>query len=218
MNPLLLIFNPRQIDECIDAFNLLPIDKAWLTGYTEAELDDVIGDVIASSDYTHYLATSDDGIVPEFALEAVLDTLETEAHPVVTGYSNLDITNMHVNLTKAPFKNLRESTVDDYDMYHLSEIIGWPDELVPTCFAGFAITGMSREMWLRYPFRSDGVPTDYNLCRRLQADGVPIVAPKKAFTWHVKDKINEGGTGRKRLLVGQIPAEVRWDMAELAAA
>lgn len=210
MNPLLLIFNPRHIEECVDSIERLPIDQAWLTGYTEAELEHVIGSVVANTGYSHYLAVSDDAIIPSFALEAILDTLDTEAHPVVTGYSNLDATDMHVNLTKTPFRNLRESTIEDYDLYHLSEALGWPDDLIPTCFAGFAVTGMSRDMWLKYPYRSDNVPSDYNLCRRLQVDGVPIVAPKQAFMWHAKDRINEGGTGRKRLLIGHVEPEVRW--------
>ncbi len=216
MNPLLLIFNPRQIEECVASIERLPIDQAWLTGYTEPDLEPVIAEIIATTDYSHYLVVSDDGVVPEFALEAILQTLWIDAHPVVTGYSNLDATDMRVNLTRTPFQNLRESTMEDYDLYHLSDVIGWPDELVPTCFAGFAVTGMSRDMWLRYPYQSQGVPSDYNLCRRLQADEVPIVAPKRAFMWHAKDRINEGGVGRKRLLIGSVPAEVRWRTAVAA--
>ena len=205
---LLLVFNPRQIGECVDSIERLPIDQAWLTGYTEPELEDVISNIVETTDYTHYIAASDDGVIPEFALDAVVGFLDD--HPVVTGYSNLDATDMRVNLTRSPFQNVLESTMEDYDLYHLADVLGWPDDLVPTCFAGFALTGMSRDMWLEYPYQSRGVPSDYNLCRRLQADGVPIVAPKQAFMWHVKDRMNEVGVGRKRLLIGSIPAEVRW--------
>jgi hypothetical protein len=204
------VFNPRQIDECVDSIGRLPCDQAWLTGYTEAELVDVIAGVIAETTYTHYLVCSDDGVIPEFALEAVLETL-ADGHPVVTGYSNLDVIDMRVNLTKRPFELLTRSVAEDYDLYHLSEVLGWPDRLVPTCFAGFAVTGMSRDMWLKFPYRSDGVPSDWNLSRRLQDAKVPIVAPKAAFMWHVKEIVNlPDKEHRKRLLIGEVEPGVNW--------
>lgn len=210
MQPLLLVFNPRDIAECVDSIARLPCDQAWLTGYTEAELEGVIGDIVDQTAYSHYLACSDDGVIPEFALEAVLDAL-ADGHPVVTGYSNLDQNDMRVNLTKRPFRNTTTSTMEDYDLYHLAEVLGWPDPLVPTCFAGFALTGMTRDMWLEYPYRSQNVPSDFNLSRRLQADGVPIVAPKDGMMWHVKELINHPDTeNRKRLLIGEVAAGVRW--------
>lgn len=211
--PLLIVFNPRNIVECVDSIRALPIDQAWLTGYYEHQLVDVIADIVRDHDeYTHFLVCSDDPVIPAFALEAVLDALD-DGHPVVTGYCNLDATDMRVNLTRRPFRNTHTSTMEDYDLYHLSEVLGWPDELVPTHFAGFALTGMDREMWLRYPYQSDGVPSDFNLARRLQGDQVPIVAPKQAFMWHTKEKINQGDREpRKRLLIGEVEPSVNWHL------
>lgn len=212
MNPLLLVMNPRHIDECVDSISRLPIDQAWLTAYTEAQLEPVIADIVATTDYSHYLICSDDGIIPEFAVEAVLEHLADGNWPVVTGYSNLDATDMRVNLTRTPFTDTKTSRMEDYDLYHLADVLGWPDELVPTCFAGFALTGMSRDLWLKYPFDSTGGPSDYKLCVRLQADGVPIVASKRAFMWHAKELVNHPDQEqRKRLLIGQVPSEVRWN-------
>lgn len=211
MNPLLLVFNPRHIEECVASIQRLPIDQAWLTGYREAELEPIVASIVDRFDsYTHFLVCSDDPIIPAFALEAVLDAL-ADGHPVATGYCNLDRSDMRVNLTRRPFETTDTSIMADYDLYHLSEVLGHPDELVPTFFAGFALTGMSRDMWLKYPYRTDGLPSDFNLARRLQADGVPIVAPKQAFMWHEKELVNHPDTEhRKRLLIGEVEPAVNW--------
>jgi len=215
VNPLLLIMNPRRIVECVESIGRLPIDQAWLTGYTEFELTALIEAIIRDSDYSHYLICSDDGVIPEFALESVVERLDD--HPVVTGYSNLDAVDWRVNLTKTPFQVTSHSVMEDYDLYHVSDVWGWPDELVPTYFAGFALTGMSREMWQKYPYTSIGNPSDYSLCVRLQKDGVPIVAPKQACMWHAKEVINqEDQEARKRVLVGQIEPVVTMRTGVLA--
>lgn len=202
MNPLLFVFNPRRIHECVDSIGRLDVDQCWLTGMREWQLDDHINGVIGETDYTHYLCCSDDGVVPQFALNAVLDALD-DGHPVATGYSNLDVADMRVNLTKSPFSVLGESVADDYDLYRLPEVLGYPDELVPTFFAGMALTGMTRDMWLDFPFVSAGSPSDWNLSRRLQDAEVPIVAAKAGFMWHVKELVNVPDQDpRKRLMIG----------------
>lgn len=211
MKPALLIFNPRRITECITALERLPIDKFWLTGYTERQLTDVIPKVIAENpSYTHWLVESDDGLMHPDTLDPILQAL-ADGHHVVTGYSNLDAEDMRVNLTKTPFK-CDEPILEDYDMYHLSEVISWPDWLVPTFFAGYAFTGMDTAMWADYPFEPIQTwASDWSLCKRLQNDGVPIVACRDAFTWHVKEVVNQmDEEPRKRLLVGHVRAEVRF--------
>ena len=211
MNPLLLVCNPRNIVECVDSIRRLPVDQAWLTGYREHDLVDIIDGVVREHDeYTHILACSDDAVIPAFALHAVLCALEDE-HPVVTGYSNLDAEDMRVNLTRRPFTNTHTSTMEDYDLYHLSDVLGWPGDIIPTFFAGYALTGMNRDTWMRYGYRSDGVPSDFNLACRLQSDSVPVVACKQAFMWHVKEKINlPDREHRKRLLIGEVEPTVSW--------
>jgi hypothetical protein len=216
-----MIFHPREIPECMATLRRLPIDKVWLTGYTEAELEGVVPEVIADAKgYTHVLAESDDGIVPPQALAAVLQLLE-RGHPVVTGYSNLDQIDFRVNLTRSPFRELAYAAADDYDLYHLSDVMAWPEPAVPTYFAAYALTGMSREMWLRYPFQTtgEGWASDWDLSCRLQADGIPIVAAREGFTYHVKEVVGQlDEAPEKRLLVGELEPVVEWDACMAVAA
>jgi hypothetical protein len=157
---------------------------------------------------------SDDGIVPAHALTAELDALD-DGHPVATGYSNLDSVDFRVNLADRPFENLEYPEFSDYKLIHFADAVGWPTELIPTYFAGYALTGMSRDMWREFPFRvcqHGSWASDWQLCVRLQQAEIPIVAPKQAFTWHVKEIINTlDKDPRKRLLVGEVPAQSRYE-------
>jgi hypothetical protein len=84
---------------------------------------------------------------------------------------------------------------------------------VPTYLAAMCLTGMSHEMWERFAFTTywDGPPgsaSDYMLSRELFDAGVPIVAAREAFVWHVKEEWNRADQEeRKRLYIDQ-PSEL----------
>lgn len=90
--------------------------------------------------------------------------------------------------------------------------------VVRSWFAGACLTCMPTYLWERYPFQVLGGPghpgysSDWCLSTRLQRDGVPIVAPKGAFIRHAKEEWNQRDRApEKRLLIGERPANVRWD-------
>lgn len=214
MNPLLLVMNPRAIEECVAAIRRLPIRKAWLTGFTESQLESVIESLIDEHDeHTHFLILSDDGIPTRSALEQVLTLLEA-GHPVVTGYSNLDATGQIVNIGRAGFHLKPWPTgQDSYDLMDLGEVAAHPEEAIPISTVGFSLTGMSRELWRQFPFLTYGGArgwgSDYSLSYRLQEAGIVPVAAREAFFYHVKERVNVlDREPRKRLLVGEIDAGV----------
>lgn len=218
-NPALLIMQPRRIPECILAIGSLQIDKFWLGYMWERDLVPVIASIVEHAPYTHYLLLADDTTPTQQALDLVLEHMPN--HPVVTGYCNLDLTvegSQKVNLTDRPFTRLDDSYASDYSWITRVEVERHVGEMIPTFFAGACLTGMSREMWQRYPFgvvtRPDedrGYASDWSLSTRLHKDGVPIVAPYGAFVLHVKEKLGKGDTDiRKRLLIGSQQPDVRW--------
>lgn len=217
MDPLLLVMNPRRIARCIAAIEALDVDKVWLVAMTERQLEDVVHYVVdKASAYSHLLLLSDDTVPTQGALDLVLAALEE--HPVVTGYCNLDASSPFVNITRRPFQCLDRSIGSDYDFFRRDVVATWSAPLVRTYFAGACLTGMSRDMWWKYPFRvfpgsEPGYASDWMLSTRLQRDGVPIWAPRGAFVEHVKAVWNEPDRTdpERRLLIGEIPAEIRWD-------
>ena len=106
-------------------------------------------------------------------------------HPVVTGYANLDVTDFRVNLCKKPL--LGQPWPGSFHFYTLGEVVSYPKPAVPSTLAGFALTGMAMEFWQRYRFDCDG-GADFNLSKRLAGKGIPIVAAREGFIWHVKEK------------------------------
>lgn len=203
MSDLLIILNPRRIAECLLTLRALDIDQAWCTGYTEHQLQRVIRDLVTQHVYDHYIVVPDDVIPTQPALNAVQAALAA-GHPVVTGYCNLDTSgDDRVNITRSPLTEPR--TMASYDFYTQAQVDKYTTPLVPTHFAGFALTGMSRELWQRYPFRAYGDPgcsSDFHLSRRLADARVPIVAPKAARVHHVKDVVNHlDADPRKRLML-----------------
>lgn len=79
-----------------------------------------------------------------------------------------------------------------------------------------SLTGMSRDMWRRFPLGvytngSVGWASDYHLSYRLGQAGIPIVAARAAYVDHVKERWQRHDRSHeKRLLVGEIPAEIVW--------
>lgn len=220
MRPLLLILNPRRIDECVASFEELEVEKAWLTGFSEPQLVTEIAALgEATPEFTHYLLASDDLVVNQLALDAVLATLAA-GHPVVTGYCNFDLTDdQRVGLSVAPLA--RETPgFDAYTFPTQAYVDAHAGELVRTWFAGWVLTGMSREILERFPFACGplGAQTDYSFSWRLQQAGIPIVAPKAARVFHVKEIHGYlDDEPRKRLLIGEVTPEVRLELRQPAA-
>ena len=165
--------------------------------------------LVEETPFSHYVVVSDDVVVSQAALDAVLTLLPE--HPVVTGYCNLTEGDDRVNLSRAP-----ASPSNGEHWYRQHEVAAWPDEPVPSYFAGMSLSGMSRETWRRFPFRAFplgmGCCSDSILSRRLAAARVPIVAPKDGWVRHLKTREPEPNNEQKRLLVGEIDAEVRHEV------
>lgn len=218
MRPLLFVMNPRRIPECIEAIEDLDVDRCWLTGMTEAHLAPYLNEVVAETSYDVYLIVSDDCVPTQDALDAVLALLE-QGWPVATGYCNLDEGEYAhvVNLTKSPLVGFPPNE-RSYDSFTLAEVAAARMPQVRSWFAGFALTGMSRELWQRYPFKvlheaSGGSCSDYSLSWRLQEDDVPIMAPKAGFVRHVKERWNVADSRpEKRLLIGEVDPVVRLEV------
>lgn len=203
-DPLLLILNPRDIRECMESFNSLRVPKAYLTGYTERQLVPVIADLVHVTDYTHFVTISDDTVVTQRAVDTVYGLLED--HPVVTGWCNLDDTDPRCSVVDRPLTG-DSPTLDSYGFMHWSRVVTHPEPTLRTWFAGMCLTGMSRELWQRYPFdvlgSEQGWASDYSLCWRLQRDGVPIVAARDAAVLHVRERWDVPDRDpRKQLRIG----------------
>jgi hypothetical protein len=219
---LLLVLNPRELPACLMSLKRLDCPKVWLSYFSEWELCNVISGVVNSTDYKRYVVISDDCIVSQDALEAVLNFQETRElitlseNFVTTGYCNLDVASDLVNLTRVPFRDTRQPDEGSYDWYSAQEVFDSSGG-VTSWFAGMALTCMTRGMWQRYPWDCYGKPrgwaADYHLALRLQADTVPIFAPKNGFVYHTKKNwLDHSTTAKTKIYVGERTSEIRFEI------
>lgn len=212
MSDVLLVLNPRRIEECLAAIRALDIDKIWIRNLAERQVEARWPEVLElAAGYDRALIVSDDCVPHQPALDHVRGLLD-DGHEVASGYCNLGADDMRVNLCPLPYPDVHVHMT-------LAEAQSWPGEVIPTSFVGFALTGMSVEMWARYPYRTTGGGwgADQTLCERLADDGVPVVAHRSAFVWHVKETWSRmDAEPRKRLLVGVEPAVIELEAAGVA--
>lgn len=207
---LLFVLNPRRIPACMNAIEALEVEKCWLSCMTEVHAAEHANVMVRHTDYARYLVLSDDATPNPVALAKVLE-LHDQGHPVVTGYSNVDAVHSWVNLARNELPPPPPG-VNSYDLLTQADV-DITGDVFETTFAGFSLTCMSRDLWLKYPMQattSQG-QMDYQLSWRLQADGVPIVTHRDARIHHLKETWNERDAApEKALLVGSLPPAVRF--------
>ena len=212
MNDALLVLNPRQIPECIEAIQALGIPTCWISNMNETDAAQALNQAVHSTDMIdRYIVLSDDTVPTREALDLVRNV----DAPAVTGYCNLDTGEYAdiVNLTTNPLPP-PPATGPSYHFMTRTQVEQHHQPTIPTTFAGLALTMMPRPYWQQFPFQVDpitGGQMDYDLSYRLQSAGIPIVAAVGAYVHHVKEtwcRLDKNPA--KRLLVGIEPPSVTW--------
>ncbi|MHC4698485.1 MAG: hypothetical protein ACYTFA_17265 [Planctomycetota bacterium] len=191
MRNVLMVLQPRAIPDAIRSIAALPIDKVWFRAYKENALSELIDWFIQHTAYDHYLMIADDVIVHESALTAVTRALVEDGLPAVTGWCRVDASVPWANVTKAPLtmKNGRFGEPADYSFYTCEEVRRFPALYLPTWFTGWALTGFTRDLWLRFPFRvnpATGQQSDFEMSWLMQHANIPILCVRDAYMEHLR--------------------------------
>ena len=218
---VLMILQPRAIPEAIESLNRLDIDKVWFRGYTEKELEVHLNDFIEYTEYEYYWIIADDVIVNEKPMDLLRPLLHEGK--VVSGYCQLSQTSSKVNLAKdklslnnnfIPHPTLPKREVEDWmdlrmwnhpyiEEYMTLEQVQKQNDYFKTYFTGWSFTGASKEVWLKYPYRTGikGGGTDAQfVLRYVGRDGGEIWTHPEAFHVHLKE--NHQNTLERDWLVG----------------
>jgi hypothetical protein len=218
MTAALIVLNPRAIPDCIQAIRALDIPTCWISYMPEPKAAEAVNHVIRLNQYDRYVLLSDDTLPTQRALDLVLDA-DAPGTPVVTGYCNLDQTDNRdiVNLTTNRLPPPPPEEASYQLMTRQQAEANGP--LIPTTFAGLALTCMSRELWMTHPLEVSAYngQMDYMLSYNLWQSGVPIAAANGAYVEHVKERWNHPDENPdKKLLVGERAPIVRWTSVEVA--
>ena len=72
-DPVLLIMQPRLIDEAIDSLKNIDIPRVWFRAFTEPQVMAQMNKYIKETNYSHYIIMSDDGVVSKQSADAILN-------------------------------------------------------------------------------------------------------------------------------------------------
>jgi hypothetical protein len=207
---LLLVLNPRRIEECLASYRGLEIDRLWIRNMGTIAIEEAWPEIMSmTAGYERLLLVSDDAIVRQPAVDAVLDLMDS--HPVANGYANLDVRDMRVTINKAPIGEI--SVAHDYDFWTLGEALASPEPQMETSVLCFALTGMSRDMWIRFPFQTE-LGSDFGLSKRLTEAEIPMMVAREGFIWHTKETWNYPDEApSRRLLVDVEPPGLELERA-----
>lgn len=192
MRACLLVMNPREIRASVESIlRLRGSAQAWFTSFTERELAGEINSFIRETDFDAYGLIADDCIASQEAIDAVLAAFENGSDPV-TGWTTLDSESAFSNVAIEPLIG-DEPHAGAYEWW-LAEDLEGESSLLECHFMGFALTFMSRQLWLRFPFDCYGEPgfaSDFHLSRRLRDAGVKMTVEPAARIEHLKERWNE---------------------------
>jgi hypothetical protein len=204
VNTLLIIMNPRYIPKCMAALrSLRGVDKAWCSYFTELQLEQVIPNLIAGTDYDRYMVISDDVVPTQEALDKILELHDQHPTDAACGWVNVDAVSGMSTINPTPLTECLPAA-GTYDLMPLEEAEALPLEPLRTYFHGMVFITMTRERWLEFPFQTyRGFASDLHQSWRLQESGVPIWTHPEAYVFHVKERQNKlDKAPGKELLIG----------------
>lgn len=211
----LVIMNPRNIPAAMEAFAALRVDEVcWLSRMTEARIQARWHEVMEeahSRGVTHMSVISDDTVVTQAALDAVLDASH-HFDGFATGWCNLqEHDDARVNLSDARLTDATPGS-SSYAFPTVWDVLERP-MLFQTFFTGMCLTTASIWHWGRFPFIAyeGSYASDYHLSYRLGQAEVDIAAVKPGYVRHLKSTWNQQDqTPEKRILVGIEPESIQW--------
>ena len=163
-DPVLMIMQPRQIDESINSLKQnIDIPKVWFRAYTEPQVVWQMNKFIRETNYSHYIIMSDDGVVSKKAADTILKYGEMKKYEVFTGWMNMHLTpNGEYSLESTiclgwipEWKDIQK--VQKESEYPEWQTMSWvktlpPDEVIRTAMANFAMTIAERDIFLKISF------------------------------------------------------------------
>ena len=188
MRNILMVLKPREIDICVDSINALKIDKVWFEGFKETEVGEQVNEFVRITNYHNYIMVADDVIVEPKSLASVQELLTK--HYAATAYCNCWEGSEWLNIAKSPLtlKNGRYAEWADYNFFTPREVEQGP-EVFKSWFGGWMLTGMRRDVWIKYPFRPNPVTNtaaDFECSYRMNQDGLYFLCHKDSFNRHLK--------------------------------
>jgi|TARA_Y100000296_G_C5168514_1_gene256030 hypothetical protein len=197
-DPCLLVMQPRNIQPSLESYKKsFDIPMVFFKAFTEPQVTLQLNKYIKEHDYTHYIIIGDDAIVTRQAAETVLEYTEDEIYDVFTGWMNMHTesdgtfsveSTVNHNKIRCADPSWGPSKEDYGEWVTMDQMRKLPPEPIRTSYANFALTGMTKEMWERFPVACwpNSKSSDHHLSLRLQGAGKKVWTHPDAFIRHLR--------------------------------
>jgi hypothetical protein len=168
VNPLLVIFQPREIPVFLNTVSKIKVDKLYVKFHAEEEAYRKARDWFLSHDYTHFIILPDDLLITQADLDQLVE--DAKSYDVISGYCRNTIRQRHdwrgepeteetadTNVSfSLPPDPPHLGTYERFKFISMKEIQNQARPIIRVMFAGFPLTCISKEVLTIVPFRSDG--------------------------------------------------------------
>jgi hypothetical protein len=213
MNPLMVIFRPRNIQRFEEAIVKIKADKLHINyfpqhiAYPLARIE-----FLKRKEYTHFVLVTDDLIVTPKDYDTLLN--ECENYDVISGWANNWLYGPWADYSSVSFTMPPEQpaggTIEDYNFVPIKtlEVMFVKDPILSVPHEGTMLTFLSRKVVEKVPFRHDcGCCVDALLSHDLAKEGIKRYIDLRVRMLHLKD------SAIPVTLVGKKPSEIVFEPA-----
>ena len=195
LNPLMVIFRPRNDQKVMDAIAKVKVDKLWINyypqhlAYTLARYE-----FLRRKEYTHFIIMTDDLVITPRDYEILKN--ECDKYDVISGWSNNWICGPWAEYSSVSFKLPPNppslGTIEGYDFAKIITLEVMkeanPDKpIIPVIHEGTMLTFLKREIVEKSPFRHDcGCCIDSLLSHDLHNAGIKRYVDLRVRMLHLK--------------------------------
>lgn len=188
MKLLIGVPSPRNIKEVQEHWDtwdhdvLIVKNKPQIDAYTRLR-----NEFIRNIDYTHFCLIPDDLVVPKEKLELLWRLVESHDYPVVSGYCNIDESQLNVYNLQL---DITDNDHPSADGWLNKNMIPVDDEVFELGFSGFPCMIIRRDVMMNVSWLGAGNiglgSFDWKFCQDCKRLGIPVRVARDCKLYHMR--------------------------------
>lgn len=198
-NVLLGILNPRDLPQFQDSISKINnIDKLRIQ-YFQPEADAYYSLrlwFLMHPEYSHLCLCPDDVLFTEKEIQTLIEDIEKFNPPVITGFSNINLTDQINDVTLSLYPEPMERAARQYQLLTKQDLTKMP-RYFQVKWQGFSLTTIRRDIVERIEFDDDakwnglkyaqGCCLDTNFSYQCNIRGIPMICDKQVEIIHLRE-------------------------------
>ncbi len=195
INPLVVIFQPREIKQCLEAASTLPCDRLYMRFIPQEEAYFRSREFFLDhKEYTHFVILPDDLVATREAFDYLKQ--DAEKFDIVAGWCNntsggskYDYLDTDISINHVSLKEPHTNTYEDMIFASIYTLERTYPHILQARFSGFALQFIARQIIAYIPFRADfGCCVDTCFAIDLLARNIPQYVDTRCRMLHIRTK------------------------------